>query len=128
MIVFFGIFQNFLKSRVLFRRNGFLVLSKIIKTLKEKDDVIENIGWSAVLLCGCDKGFARGKGRSRKTMSFAIVFDVLLQTIKKLPMLFRNRGSERFDRGELGGEGFGGHRMSSVYHPLSSPYRTLFHK
>jgi hypothetical protein len=97
VIVLFHIFQNFLKSRVLFRRHGFLVLGKIIKTLEETDDVIEDIRWSAVLLCSCDKGFAGGKGRSRKTMSFAIVFDVLLQTIKELPMLFRNRGSERFD-------------------------------
>jgi hypothetical protein len=73
------------------------VLSKIVKTLEEKDDVSEDIRWSAVLSSGCDKGFAGGKGRSRKTMSFAIVFDVLLQTIKELLMLFRNRGSERFD-------------------------------
>jgi hypothetical protein len=93
------------------------VFGKIIKTLEKKDDVIENIRWSTVLLCGCDKGFARGKGRSRKTMSFAIVFDVLLQTIKELPMLFRNGGSERFDRGELGGEGFGrGHKNIEITH------------
>jgi hypothetical protein len=110
VIVFFHIFHSFWKSRVLFRRDGFLVLSKIVKTLKEKDDVIENIRWSTVLLCSCDKGFAGGKGRSRKIMGSTIVFDVLLQTIKELPMLFRNRGSERFNRGELGGEGFGRHR------------------
>jgi hypothetical protein len=73
------------------------MLGKVVKTLEKKDDVIENIRWSAILSSSCDKGFAGGKGRSRKTMSFAIVFDVLLQTIKELPMLFRNRGSERFD-------------------------------
>jgi hypothetical protein len=85
------------------------VLGKIVKTLEEKDDVIENIRWSTALSSSCDKGFAGGKGRNRKTMSFTIIFDVLLQTIKELPMLFRNRGSERFDRGETWGEGFGGH-------------------
>jgi hypothetical protein len=91
------------------------VLGKIIKTLEEKDDVIEDIRWSAILSSSCDKGFAGGKGRSRKTMSFAIVFDVLLQTIKELPMLFRNRGSERFNRGELGGEGFGGRHNEFIF-------------
>jgi hypothetical protein len=102
----------------LFRRHGFLVLGKIVKTLEEKDDVIENIRWSAILSSSCDKGFARGKGRSRKIMGSTIVFDVLLQTIKELPMLFRNRGSERFDRGELGGEGFG--RGHNDTHSVSS--------
>jgi hypothetical protein len=110
VIVFFRVFQGLTILRVLFRRYGFFVLGKIVKALEEKDDVIENIRWSTVPSCGCDKGFAGGKGRSRKTMSFAIVFDVLLQTIKELPMLFGNRGSERFDRGEMGGEGFEGHK------------------
>jgi hypothetical protein len=91
------------------------VLGKIVKALEEKNDVSEDIRWSAVLSSGCDKGFAGGKGRSRKTMSFAIVFDVLLQTIKELPMLFRNRGSERFNRGELGGEGFGGRHNEFIF-------------
>ena len=51
-------------------------------------------------------------------MSFTIVFDVLQESIKEMPMFFRNRGSERFDRGELGREvwgigGFGrGHKDS----------------
>jgi hypothetical protein len=58
------------------------------------------------------KGFGRRKKMKRKIVSFAIVFDVLQEGIKKLPVFFRNRGSERFDRGELGGEGFGGgHRQ-----------------
>jgi hypothetical protein len=59
-------------------------------------------------LCGYDKGFTGGQGRSRKTMGFTIVFDVLDKRIKEMPMFFRKRGSERFDRGEMRRKGFGG--------------------
>jgi hypothetical protein len=46
------------------------------------------------------KGFGRRKKMKRKMMGFAIVFNVLQERIKEMPVLFRNRGSERFDRGE----------------------------
>jgi hypothetical protein len=50
----------------------------------------------------------------RKIMGFTIVFDVFQESIKEMSMFFRKRGSERFNRGELGGEGFGGgHRSLS---------------
>ena len=50
-------------------------------------------------------------------MSFTVVFDVLQERIKEMPVLFRNRGSERFNRGEMGGKGFGGgHKNIKITH------------
>jgi hypothetical protein len=54
------------------------------------------------------KGFGRRKKMKRKIMSFTVVFDVLQESIKEMPVFFRKRSFERFDRGEMGGEGFGG--------------------
>jgi hypothetical protein len=56
------------------------------------------------------KGFGRRKKMKRKIIGFAIVFDVFQESIKEMPMFFGNRGSERFNRGELGGKGFEGHK------------------
>jgi hypothetical protein len=58
------------------------------------------------------KGFGRRKKMKRKMMGFTVVFDVLQEGIKEMPVFFRKRGFERFDRGELGGKGFGrGHKQ-----------------
>jgi hypothetical protein len=65
------------------------------------------------------KGFGRRKKMKRKIIGFAIVFNVLQESIKEIPVFFRNRGSERFNRGELGGKGFGGHKH--FFFPFKPP-------
>jgi hypothetical protein len=118
VIMFLGIFQGITVLRALFRRNWFHVPgSKIVKTGKQSNEVSENIIGNILASYIFGKGFWGKMRRNRKTMSFTIVFNVLQEGIKEM-LFFRNRGFERFDRGEMRGKGFGGGHNGT--HTISS--------
>jgi hypothetical protein len=101
----------FLSKKEWFLRHGFFVLDKMSKTFHAKFERFKKGGTNGSY--GFGKGFGRRKKMKRKIMRSTIVFDVLQERIKEMPVFFRKRGSERFNRGELWGEGFGGRHKDS---------------
>jgi hypothetical protein len=110
-------FMSILFSHFSFLRHGLFVLDKMSKTFHAKSERFKNGGMNRSYSFG--KGFGRRKKMKRKIIGFAIVFNVLQESIKEIPVFFRNRGSERFNRGELGGKGFGGHKH--FFFPFKPP-------
>jgi hypothetical protein len=94
------------------------VLDKMSKAFHAKFERFKERGMNRSY--SFSKGFGRRKKMKRKIVGFAIVFDVLQERIEELPMFFRNRGSERFNRGELGGKGFGGGGVRKIIHTTCS--------